>query len=1155
MEFESTLQVVSRSFDDIQKVYNILNKKYKGISAWVWRSVPSFDEMDKSFVQMEIDRIPYWAPTDSECGETMVQIAKILGNDGFAFLEIRNSVSPDYSDYIVTTPYGGCKAAYDQGDSGRSAMLSLENSYSDDLISIFRKSKDGYKELWNKDRQAEPPMPYKRETKPVRTHEQVVQDDYLYRKSDESVEAYRNLLTDPRDLNGIYEQFREMFEKLAGNREQMDAEYPYILTNKEYYKNGPLFEKISLGTRLESTNGFSFFGKIFHIHGSGIVQFKSVNIDPQIIKLLSENEEALRVAIARRGGIIDDYDYSKRKLRYIDCCVMLDNEDQRYWDWDNKFSESISGFGMELISRLAIWYAIVHTPELSPEEIQSLQDGKLYLQTIEIKNNKVLEAEERLKEEAEERARQYKAQRAKDFEDIMKLLREKYSEEKASSYAQIEKEVNLDSFSSLSYWNAVKNHISETYGVTPAAYFKNEGIIGKKGEPAKKTELEKKPTPAKKAESEPKEPAKKPVKKSKENPLIAIMRQAVGAYGLELEDVVPEDDIVWHLDELPDPEPDELDLELIGYVEDEVRELKEKYAGKPKFASYAELKKETPEGDWKWDEDVIKKYIHSTPAAYYKEAGLIRSGPEKEQLIEGPAQAKKASKKTKTDASAPTEKEAKSKAPKVEPKSEPAQKKPEEKPKSTRKTSPEITIDGDKIIATVVPNAKGEIAIKKYAGYSKATEIVVPEGVTKIDQGAFEGATMESVVLPESLKSIDMHAFRNCKKLKNIELPERIEIIEMYAFDGCDALEEIHLPDSLQKVQYYAFAPSNGRKGPVIHMSGELARRLHGDRSPWLVIASREFVIDGEPWANIREYYKDYKKSLKPVKKTDESGPAGMDAAVEPKAPSTEKEHAAAKPTAKESAKKEKPKQSPVSLEMTNGVLKVNMAGETVIKDGQFLYDQNQAPLVIPEGVTAIGNGSFRSTAITAVSLPRSLKTIGPYAFADNKALMSVELQEGLEEIDLMAFNNCPNLKTIRLPSSIRHVESSAFTSDAIGNESRMTVYVPESTVAGLVSTNKYPPLPTCIAAGFMIGGERYPSLENYLETGEERKRQRAEQERQEQIRREQEAGKQRRRDELHRQIAELEKERDSLKGLFAGLKRNKIQKQIDELKEQIRRI
>ena len=48
---------------------------------------------------------------------------------------------------------------------------------------------------------------------------------------------------------------------------------------------------------------------------------------------------------------------------------------------------------------------------------------------------------------------------------------------------------------------------------------------------------------------------------------------------------------------------------------------------------------------------------------------------------------------------------------------------------------------------------------------------------------------------------------------------------------------------------------------------------------------------------------------------------------------------------------------------------------------------------------------------------------------------------------------------------------------------------------------------------------------------------------------------KERQRNQLWRQIRNLEAERDSLKGLFAGMKKKKLQREIDELRDQLKKI
>ena len=65
----------------------------------------------------------------------------------------------------------------------------------------------------------------------------------------------------------------------------------------------------------------------------------------------------------------------------------------------------------------------------------------------------------------------------------------------------------------------------------------------------------------------------------------------------------------------------------------------------------------------------------------------------------------------------------------------------------------------------------------------------------------------------------------------------------------------------------------------------------------------------------------------------------------------------------------------------------------------------------------------------------------------------------------------------------------------------------------------------------------------------------RAAEEREEAERRAAEERKKAERDRINAQIFDLSQEMDSLRGLFAGMKRKKLQKQIDELNEQLKRL
>lgn len=86
--------------------------------------------------------------------------------------------------------------------------------------------------------------------------------------------------------------------------------------------------------------------------------------------------------------------------------------------------------------------------------------------------------------------------------------------------------------------------------------------------------------------------------------------------------------------------------------------------------------------------------------------------------------------------------------------------------------------------------------------------------------------------------------------------------------------------------------------------------------------------------------------------------------------------------------------------------------------------------LIIPEGVTEIGDGAFAgcSSLTGNLSLPSTLKKIDNEAFYECKFTCNLILPEGLEIIGAQAFNDCDNLYgELHLPSSLKTLKESAF--------------------------------------------------------------------------------------------------------------------------------
>ncbi len=83
---------------------------------------------------------------------------------------------------------------------------------------------------------------------------------------------------------------------------------------------------------------------------------------------------------------------------------------------------------------------------------------------------------------------------------------------------------------------------------------------------------------------------------------------------------------------------------------------------------------------------------------------------------------------------------------------------------------------------------------------------IVPEGITRIEENAFEGITNDKyIILPASVQNIGKKAFYHAR-IKGINIPEGITRIEEYTFQWCENLQKIQLPQTLKEIGYAAFS-------------------------------------------------------------------------------------------------------------------------------------------------------------------------------------------------------------------------------------------------------------------------------------------------------------------------------------------------------------
>lgn len=99
----------------------------------------------------------------------------------------------------------------------------------------------------------------------------------------------------------------------------------------------------------------------------------------------------------------------------------------------------------------------------------------------------------------------------------------------------------------------------------------------------------------------------------------------------------------------------------------------------------------------------------------------------------------------------------------------------------------------------VIPDEyNGEKVVKihgnVFCNLKSLKSISLPKYITEIRGNTFENSGLREIVIPEGVKRIGGHAFRDCRKLSNVTLPSTLIEIGSSAFRRCSALMTITVP-------------------------------------------------------------------------------------------------------------------------------------------------------------------------------------------------------------------------------------------------------------------------------------------------------------------------------------------------------------------------
>lgn len=143
---------------------------------------------------------------------------------------------------------------------------------------------------------------------------------------------------------------------------------------------------------------------------------------------------------------------------------------------------------------------------------------------------------------------------------------------------------------------------------------------------------------------------------------------------------------------------------------------------------------------------------------------------------------------------------------------------------SSSKTATIKEYTGDDVNVEI-PKTLGGYKVTRIARYAFSKKVLmqtvkIPNTIRTINEGAFsECKSLIDITIPNSVTTLEGKAFYKCPKLETVELGKGIRTICYKTFEGCESLININLPDSINKIGRYAFSKCINLNNVIIPIS------------------------------------------------------------------------------------------------------------------------------------------------------------------------------------------------------------------------------------------------------------------------------------------------------------------------------------------------
>lgn len=282
----------------------------------------------------------------------------------------------------------------------------------------------------------------------------------------------------------------------------------------------------------------------------------------------------------------------------------------------------------------------------------------------------------------------------------------------------------------------------------------------------------------------------------------------------------------------------------------------------------------------------------------------------------------------------------------------------------------------------------------------------VQEGIRIIGAGAFYGAAVREIILPDTVQEIRAEAFASCEYLQTCRLPAGIDRIPDRLFYNCNKLAETNIPDGVTEIGAWAFAFTALNEVVMPSSVTAIGPYVFAYSSTWnsvsITLSERLTCIPKGAFAACNIQRIDLPDGIVRIENEAFSRTLWLESIKLP-------------------------------------------AALTSIAEYCF-YDSYIESVALPPELEYIGDQAFRADDYgsgclsTSLVLPDSVRYVGTYAFRNQNELQKAVLPGGIEWLGKGIFLDCHSLETVVLGEGITMIPN-----DMVARSGVKEIQIPES--------------------------------------------------------------------------------------------------------------